>query len=66
MINEFRYGQTRKIWPSPLSFPLYSTFKITQGNIDTLQENDIHAILHWLVLRRGVYEFEKNVGVNLF
>ena len=26
MINEFRYGQTWKIWPSPLSLSLYSTF----------------------------------------
>ena len=26
MINEFRYGQTSKIWPSPLSESLYSTF----------------------------------------
>ena len=27
MINEYRYGQTWKIWPSPLSLPLYSAFK---------------------------------------
>ena len=27
MINEFRYGQRWKIWSSPLSLPLYSTFK---------------------------------------
>ena len=27
MINEFRYGQIWKIWPSPLSLSLYSTFK---------------------------------------
>ena len=26
MINEFKYGQTWKIWPSPLSLSLYSTF----------------------------------------
>ena len=26
MINEFRSGQTWKIWPSPLSLSLYSTF----------------------------------------
>ena len=25
--NEFEYGQTWKIWPSPLSLSLYSTFK---------------------------------------
>ena len=28
MINEFRYGQTWKISPSPLSLSLYSTFKL--------------------------------------
>ena len=27
MINELKYGQTWKIWPSPLSLSLYSTFK---------------------------------------
>ena len=27
MTDEFRYGQTWKIWPSPLSLSLYSTFK---------------------------------------
>ena len=27
MINEFKYGQAWKIWPSPLSLSLYSTFK---------------------------------------
>ena len=26
MINEFKYGQTWKIWQSPLSLSLYSTF----------------------------------------
>ena len=27
IINEFKYGQTWKIWPFPLSLSLYSTFK---------------------------------------
>ena len=27
IINEFKYGQTWKIWQSPLSLSLYSTFK---------------------------------------
>ena len=27
IIKEFKYGQTWKIWPSPLSLSLYSTFK---------------------------------------
>ena len=31
MINEFKYGQTWKIWPSPLSLSLNSTFKIVQS-----------------------------------
>ena len=26
MINEFKYGQTRKICPSPLSLSLYNPF----------------------------------------
>ena len=31
MINEFKYGQTWKIWPSPLSLSLYSTFKFIRS-----------------------------------
>ena len=27
MISEFKYGQTWKIWPSPLSLSIYSTIK---------------------------------------
>ena len=27
MINEYKYGQSWKVWPSPLSLSLYSTFK---------------------------------------
>ena len=27
MINEFKYGQAWKIWPSPLSLSLYNPFK---------------------------------------
>ena len=30
MINEFKYGQTWKIWPSQLSLSLYSTFNLLQ------------------------------------
>ena len=29
MINEFKYGQTWKIRPSPLSLSIYSTFKLS-------------------------------------
>ena len=28
MLNEFKYRQTWKIWPSPISLSLYSTFKL--------------------------------------
>ena len=31
VINEFKYGQTRKIWPSPLRLSLYSTFMYKVG-----------------------------------
>ena len=41
-------------------------FRITQVDINTVQEKYIHAILIFPVLRRGVYEFEKDVGVDLF
>ena len=27
MVNEFKYGQTSKIWPSPTSLSLYNPFK---------------------------------------
>ena len=36
MINEFKYGQTWKIWPFPLSVSLYSTFN---DNIDLHMPN---------------------------
>ena len=32
MVNEFKYGQTWKIWPSSLSLSLYSTFKDPRPN----------------------------------
>ena len=31
MFNEFKYGQTWKIWPSPLSLSLYSTFEVLKS-----------------------------------
>ena len=33
MINKFKYGQNWKIWPSPLSWSFYSTFKNCTGSI---------------------------------
>ena len=41
-------------------------FRITQGDINTVQEKDIHAILPCPVLRRGVYGFKKDVDADLF
>ena len=41
-------------------------FRITQGDIDTVQEKDIHAILSYPILSRGVYVFEKYIDVDLF
>ena len=43
MINEFRYGQTWKIWPPPLSLSLYSTFKYIQ--IEYVIERILHNSL---------------------
>ena len=40
-------------------------FRITQGDTDTVQEKDIHAILPCLVLRRRVYKSEKEIDVDL-
>ena len=40
MINEFKYGQTWKIWSSPLSLSLYSTFKfIIRLGLNHLREH---------------------------
>ena len=36
MINEFKYVQTWKIWPSPLSLSLYSTFNAWLYGIEVL------------------------------
>ena len=44
MIDEFKYGQTWKIWPSPLSLSLYSTFKILWKENNIVQDLRISAI----------------------
>ena len=43
MINEFKYGQTWKIWPSPLSLSLYNPFNrwVDQENIIYVKWNRI-------------------------
>ena len=38
MIDEFKYGHTRKIWPSPLSLSLYSTFKTSNYAVDRYKQ----------------------------
>ena len=44
MIDEFKYGQTWKIWRSPLSLSLYSTFKILWKENNIVQDLRISAI----------------------
>ena len=58
MINEFKYGQTWKIWQSPLSLSLYSTFKSCIPQIllvpflNTLLQMKSHLLLlTWLYQR---------------
>ena len=46
MINESKYGQTWKIWPSLLSLWLYSTFKGLSGKDDTLER--LFLKFNWL------------------
>ena len=47
MINEFKYGQTWKIWPSPLSLSLYNPFKFIfcSKRMKTIQAIKIHKLL---------------------
>ena len=41
-------------------------FRMTKGDIDIVQENDIHVILPCSVLRRVVDEFQKNIDFDFF
>ena len=54
MINEFKYGQTRKTGPSPLSLSLYSTFKKKRGQEWTLNSdmNGSKSILNYIVINK--------------
>ena len=45
MINEFKYGQNWKIWPSPLNLSLYSTFKYDRDFL-------INRDLTWEIARK--------------
>ena len=36
MINEFKYDQTWKTWPSPLTLSLYNPFKILNNENERL------------------------------
>ena len=47
MINEFRYGQTWKIWPSPLSLSLSSTLKCL------IKLSNLPRLLFLLFVRTG-------------
>ena len=44
MINEFKYGQTWKISPFPLSLPLYSTFNGPAGNFFAIQSTYVISV----------------------
>ena len=46
MINEFRYGQTWQIWPSPLSLSLYRTFKEDGTTPLNIATNVVFVILN--------------------
>ena len=57
MINEFKYGQTWKIWPSVLSLSLYSTFNNSNRAILNsfkyymqMKVDSFSAILIWKIL----------------
>ena len=55
------------LWPNKYTEAIRKCqFRITQGDINTVQEKDIHAILPCPVLRRGVYGFKKDVDADLF
>ena len=41
-------------------------FRMTKGDIDIVQQNDIHVILPFSVLRRVVDEFQKNIDFDFF
>ena len=67
MINEFKYGQTSKIWPSPLSLSLNSTFKIVQskyrnaqcyGKVNDTLRDDFLAQVERVTLGLGVASFD--------
>ena len=49
MINELKYGQTWKIWPSPLGLSLYKTFKTCYYNLDNLLQECENDCMNWLV-----------------
>ena len=48
MINEFKYGQTWKIWPFQLSLSLYSTFTVwyLENKIDSSSDVEFTLMLY--------------------
>ena len=44
MINEFKYGQTWKVWPFQLSLSLYSTFTVwyLENKIDSSSNVELY------------------------
>ena len=67
MINQFKYGQTWNIWPSPLSLSLYITFKL--GSLQLICEvsltfkSNLELVLSIILKEREFYE-SKHVVVE--
>ena len=58
MINVFKYGKTWIIWPSPLSLPLYSTFKSFDFTFSRKKYTE-RCLGVWIVLSVSFIEKQK-------
>ena len=63
MNNEFKYGQTSKIWPSPFTLSLYSTFKPIQAQRKHKHLNLTH-FTHCGTLPTLEWEHNLNDNIN--
>ena len=80
MISEFKYGQTWKIWPFPLSLSFYSTFKRQSMlrnskdfcwrsfiyKIDGKESKSIQLSVHELSYFKGLHKNQFLVPYSLF
>ena len=51
IINEFKYGQTWKIWPSPLSLSLYSTLTFLFSVCDVNNKKILLGVFTWPIFK---------------